>query len=78
MAEQGPNAGARAERARERVITGLADLVPDWILPSEGKQHLRNARKEVLLAFRSMIDQAIEAQERGGRARRAPSKIEVE
>lgn len=69
----------RREREwREFRITGLADLVPDWILPPEGKQHIRNARKELLLAVRSMLDQAIEAQERGIRVRRPPARIELD
>jgi hypothetical protein len=63
---------------REYRLTGLADLLPDWFLPPEGKQHVRNARKELLLAVRSMIDQAIETQERGVRIRRTPAKIEIE
>jgi|GEM_PF-1741439 hypothetical protein len=48
---------------------------------SEFRQHLRNAQKEVLLAFRSLIDEAIERMERSeeeeGRTRRA-SEIRVE
>ncbi|MBI4495245.1 MAG: hypothetical protein HY690_20920 [Chloroflexi bacterium] len=80
MAQEETAAGARAESgARERrTITGLADLLPDWVLPPEGKQHVRNARKELLLAVRSVLDRAIEAQEKGGRGRRAPTKIEIE
>jgi hypothetical protein len=65
-------------RSREYRVTGLADLVPDWILPPEGKQHIRNARKEILMAARSVLDQAIERQERGTVVRRTPSRIEIE
>lgn len=79
MAQQETTSGAApAGGAREYRITGLSDLLPDWILPPEGKQHVRNARKELLLAVRSVLDQAIEAQEKGGRARRTARKIEVE
>ena len=67
-----------ARPARARRITGLADLLPDWLLPPEGKQHVRNARKELLLALRSVLDACIEAQERGVAVRRPPRKIEVE
>ena len=65
-------------REREYRVTGLADLLPDWVLPPEGKQHVRNARKELLLAARSMLDAAIERQERGTVVRRSPSRIEIE
>lgn len=65
-------------RSREYRVTGLADLVPDWILPPEGKQHIRNARKEILMAARSVLDQAIERQDRGTVVRRTPSRIEIE
>lgn len=80
MAQEETVPGARAETgARERrMITGLADLLPDWMLPPEGKQHVRNARKELLLAVRSVLDRAIDLQEKGGRARRQPTKIEIE
>jgi hypothetical protein len=69
------------ERAREeRVyrITGLADLLPDWILPPEGKEHVRNARRELLLAARSMLDSCIERMDRGTTVRRGPTRIEIE
>lgn len=59
-------------------ITGLTDLLPDWILPAEGKQHVRNARKEMLLAARSVLDAAIARQEAGPKPRRAPSRVEIE
>ena len=69
------------ERARdERVyrITGLADLLPDCILPPEGKEHVRNARREMLLAARSVLDSWIDRMERGATIRRTPTKIEIE
>ena len=75
-------AAARSEEATrdERVyrITGLADLLPDCILPPEGKQHVRNARREVLLAARSVLDAWIDRMERGTTVRRSPTRIEVE
>jgi hypothetical protein len=66
--------------ARERVyrISGLADLLPDWLLPPEGKQHVRNARKESLLAARSVLDAWIDRIEQGTTVRRTPTKIEIE
>lgn len=35
------------------------------LLPSETRQHLRNARREQLLAMRSFLDSWIEREERG-------------
>lgn len=69
---------ARPDRERVYRITGPADLLPDWILPPEGKQHVRNARREVLLAARSVLDAWIERIDRGTTVRRTPTKIEVE
>jgi hypothetical protein len=59
-------------------ITGLSDLLPDWLLPPEGKQHARNARKEVLLAMRSILDAAIARQEAGPAPRRTPRRVEID
>jgi hypothetical protein len=59
-------------------ITGLSDLLPDWILSQEGKQHVRNARKEMLLAARSVLDRAIERQETGPAPRRTVSRVEID
>ncbi|HYU18740.1 MAG TPA: hypothetical protein VEQ11_08580 [Chloroflexota bacterium] len=73
-----PTAAAEPRPPREYRFTGLADLLPDWILPPEGKQHVRNARKELLMAARSILDAAIERQERGTVIRRTPSRIEIE
>jgi hypothetical protein len=66
-----------ARRGRCR-ITGFSDLLPDWILSPEGKQHMRNARKEVLLAVRSVLDAAIERQEAGPAPRRTVSRVEID
>jgi hypothetical protein len=82
MAMEVPEGAQRPdERARdERVyrITGLADLLPDWILPPEGKDHVRNARREMLLAARSVLDACIDRLERGATVRRTPTRIEIE
>ena len=70
----------RGGRERERVyrITGLADLLPDCVLPPEGKQHVRNARREMLLAARSVLDGWIDRLERGTTVRRTPTRIEID
>jgi len=46
-------------------------------LPDSTKQHLRSARKEALLALRSMLDRAIERAEEPGEKKRK-TKIEVQ
>jgi len=48
-------------------------------LPDSTRQHLRVARKEVLLALRSMLDSAIERTEKSKEAKkREKTKIEVQ
>jgi hypothetical protein len=74
--EHADAAGAR--RKGVSGITGLSDLLPDWILSQEGKQHVRNARKELLLAARSVLDRAIERQEAGPAPRRTVSHVEID
>ncbi len=46
-----------------------------WILP-EFRGHLRSASKEVLLAFRSLIDETISAIEKGEK-RRSKKRTEI-
>jgi len=65
-------------RGRRSQITGLSDLLPDWILSQEGKQHVRNARKEMLLAVRSVLDSAIARQEAGLAPRRTVNRVEID
>ena len=49
------------------------------LLPDSTRQHLRSARKEMLLALRDMLDKAIErAEEAGGKKERRRTKIEVQ
>jgi hypothetical protein len=76
-ASESEGTGDETRRHRPR-ITGLADLLPDWILPPEGKQHIRNARKEMLLAARSVLDAAIACQEAGPAPRRTVNRVEID
>jgi hypothetical protein len=69
---------ARTHDERVYRITGLADLLPDCIMPPEGKQHIRQARREMLLAARSVLDTWIDRVDRGATVRRGPTKIEIE
>lgn len=76
--DQEPAPHHTEEPRRNRSITGLSDLLPDWILPPEGKQHVRNARKEVLMAVRSVLDAAIERQEAGPAPRRTVNRVQID
>ena len=78
--DQGTEGSAQAEGSarRGRGITGLSDLLPDWLLPPEGKQHARNARKEALLAMKSIIDSAIARQEAGAEPKRTVQRVEID
>lgn len=52
---------------------------PKSILPASTVEHCRVARKEMLLALRSLIDRAIERTEEGEKAeRKGKTKIAVE
>lgn len=46
-------------------------------LPEEFGEHTRNARRETLLAIRSLLDAAIDVQEPRGRRSARPRNIEV-
>jgi hypothetical protein len=78
MTEQPTAPQPDAERVRSRRPLTMADLLPDCILPPEGKQHVRNARKEMLLAARSVLDTWIARYEQAESPRRSPLRIEVE
>ena len=50
-----------------------------WGLPDSTKQHLLTARKEMLLALRSMLDKAIEKTEEPEKPKRQKkTKIEIQ
>jgi hypothetical protein len=48
------------------------------IFPDQFKQHTRAARKEMLMAVRSLLDQAVEEIEEEGDAPKKAKKIDVE
>lgn len=47
-------------------------------LPKETRDHLRAARREQLLAMRSLLDQAIERLEKPEKPKRRAKRVEVE
>ena len=66
------------ERQGEELV--LRFKRPDLHLPDDTKSHLRIARKETLLAIRSLLDRAIERAEEAekGKGKKKRAKIEVE
>src|SRR4051794_266888 len=66
---------ARAADAESHAGAGLMDAVDalmDSLLPGEVRAHMRAARKEQLLAMRSMVDIWIERVDRKPEERRRP------
>lgn len=48
------------------------------VIPPRTRAHLRNARREVLLAIRELLDYAIARAEAQGSAPRKPRRVKVE
>lgn len=66
------------EKMREIKICLPEELLA-FFLPFAAQEHLLNARKEMLLAFRSLIDSRIEALEkRAARKAEPKKKIKIE
>jgi len=59
-------------------IKGMVHLPRGGLLPEEFHDHMKASRKELLLAFRSLFDAAIEGVDKKGTARRKATKIKVE
>ena len=80
--EQGANGGSRvtAEAGREEVVIRLPNVFGwfDRALPEEFRTHMRAARREQLLALRSLIDAAIERTERSEQEGRKRRRVEIE
>ena len=52
---------------------------PVWkVLPDSAREHVLAARKETLLALRSLLDSAIDKAEKAEKKTKAKAKIEVE
>ena len=80
--EQGESGGARvtAEAGREEVVIRLPNVF-GWLersLPDEFITHMRAARREQLLALRSLLDAAIERSERSEGEGRRRRRVEIE
>src|SRR3954469_10279827 len=69
LAEMEAKAADAGTRADPRPLEAL-DAVLDMLIPAEVRGHMRAARKEQLLAVRSMVDIWIERVDRKGEERR--------
>jgi hypothetical protein len=68
-----------ADKATREIRIVLPEELFNFLVPSEAQAHLNRARKEVLLALRSVIDARIESLERREARGDAPKrKIKVE
>ncbi len=72
MSEQ-EHVGEREYKGRKITIT-----LPRDIVPREAKQHVRASIREMLLAFRSVLDSAIECTEQNDRPESRPVRINVD
>lgn len=70
---------AEAEADKERFFDLLDRLSPLNILPAETRGHIHTAQKEMLLAVRSLVDEAIRCVEEAEKPKtRKRTKIEVQ
>lgn len=60
----------------ELIVRFKPKMLP--LLPTPVRDHLRAVRKDVLLAVRSMLDEAISAMEREEKPKKKKATIEVE
>lgn len=68
-----------AEASTERLMDFLDRMSPLNLLPTEARGHVRAAQKEMLLAFRSLVDEAIRCVEESEKPRsKRRTKIEVQ
>jgi len=72
---------AKQRDERPEFVCPVREIVERILLqakcPTEFLDHLRNANVEVLLAVRSLIDQAVERLRKESRAHARPQKIKV-
>jgi len=79
--EKEPATGLKIEKQRAGPFDLLHLTLPLprlLFLPEETRNHLRAARREQLLALRSLLDRAIERLEKPDKAKRRSERVEVE
>lgn len=70
---------AETENDRERLMDFFDRMSPLNLLPNETRSHVRASQKEMLLAFRSLLDEAIRYVEESEKPRsKRRTKIEVQ
>ncbi len=70
---------AETENDRERLMDFFDRMSPLNLLPQETRSHVRASQKEMLLAFRSLVDEAIRYVEESEKPRaKRRTKIEVQ
>lgn len=70
---------AEAEANREKLMDFFDRMSPLNLLPDVTRGHVRAAQKEALLAFRSLVDEAIRCVEESEKPRgKKRTKIEVQ
>ncbi len=57
--QETPEAKRREAREAETRPAGLIAMIPNQVLPEEGKRHLWAARREFLLAVRSLANASV-------------------
>ncbi|MCL5256810.1 MAG: hypothetical protein M1319_03320 [Chloroflexi bacterium] len=68
------------EQAREPERKGrkIVITLPREVVPKEAKQHVRASVREMLLAFRSVLDSAIECTEQDEHPESRPVRINID
>ena len=81
MTEKDPTVGIEIEEQPEGPFDLLHVTLPLprlLFLPEEARQHLRAARREQLLALRSLLDKAIERAEKPEKPKRKAERVKVD
>ncbi len=81
MSEKESSVGVKVEEQPESAFNLLHVTLPLprlLHLPEETRQHLRAARRERMLAMRSLIDAAIKRLDEGDKSRRKAEHVKVE
>ena len=67
------------EKDREKLMDFFDRMSPLNLLPTETRSHIMASQKEMLLAFRSLVDEAIKCVEQSEKPRTKPrTRIEVQ
>jgi len=76
--KKGQGREKKQEKSGERVIQIVVPEEISMLFSEEVMSHLANARREMLLAVRSLIDRRLGALEKEGRKGRKPKVVKIE